>query len=295
MQNIKHLCIDDIRSDITDLLLLNEKYDFMNYTIKKTNNQSLIKFDPDEFNNYLKLPEIEIFVRLLNNYHSDLSESESYDDNKKKEIQNFLDVLKNKRYFKNISEKYSITIDELIEITRHIFFDLYCSYNPKSKKLNTCAFEHIFVGENSKKTRKESGFHCWIQLFRKILNKEITNFDIQQNDKIINDEYYNNSYGNDKTKSNKSIIQCSMKINSNEKKSDNIIIGIDPYIETCIYLLSYLYTKSINLDNYRLELSDLFCNIDLMLSIYYDHFRTCFVVFNIRHLNNITAQENYSY
>ena len=59
--------------------------------------------------------------------------------------------------------------------------------------------------------------------------------DIKHNKNIVDDEKYNQLYLTDDTKSNKTIVQFSMMINSNKKKSDNIIIGIDPYVEVSIY------------------------------------------------------------
>jgi hypothetical protein len=273
----------NLKSDIYNLLLIDYGDNFTDYNIQNSSDKIIIDYHREKFNNYLEMSDIKTFITLFSNYNSDTSIEEFYDEDKQSSINNFLNVLQNKSYFKNISVKYNINIDQLIYHVEHMFFDLY--NNTTNDILNTCAFEHIFIGETY--GDKVLGFHSWIQLFKKINDNQISDLNIHKYINVINDDKLYSSvndklYSSVNDKFNHTIINCSMKINSNMKKKDTIILGINPYIEVCIYLLIYLYTKQSNLQKYTLELSDVMINIDFKLGIHHGYFRTCYSVFNVK-------------
>jgi len=192
-----------------------DDYLFTKYEIK----DSEFSFT-NETNKYFNTPDMQSFINLLNNYNSNMKESDNYTDEENKEIDKFLCKLSEKDFFKYICTEISTEIDIFRKFIRDNLFNL----TSVGKNNNTCAFEHIFLGEF--KDDNEKGFHNWIQFY--------SNKDLIKNFNLINQIKF------DKL----SIVDFGMIYDGKTKPRCSMIFGIHPMIEICIYTLIYIYAYS---------------------------------------------------
>jgi hypothetical protein len=214
---------------------------------------------------YFESDDMKSFINLLDNYKSDMDSPDNYTSKETEEINNFLNKLSNKDFFKHICREISTDTDTFRKFIRSTFFDL-ISVGNHNKFKNTCAFEHIFVGEF--KYHEEKGFHNWVQLYLKKSHNKIT---LHPNNQIQLGKL--------------SVVEFGMNYNKQTKHHCSMILGIHPMIEICIYALIYKWALTNNLQrlyhpqeleillnkNIGYKLGTVVCDYDNNISL-----RTCY-------------------
>jgi hypothetical protein len=249
--------------------------DLINYLLLSNNNEPNYLFSDYEFtdndikftnktNEYFESDDIKSFRNLLDNYISNMKQSDNYTNEELKEINNFLKKLSKKDFFKHICREISTDTDTFRKFIRNNLFNL-TSVGKNNSINNTCAFEHIFLGEFY--DDNEKGFHNWIQFY---LKKNLIN-----NFKFIKQINF------DKL----SIVEFGMRCDGKTKYRSSMIIGIHPMIEICIYALIYKWALTNNLQrlyhpqeleillnkNIGYKLGTVVCDYDNKISL-----RTCY-------------------
>jgi len=241
---------------------INKLINLIDYLLRFNNNPNYL-FSDYEFtdndiiftkktNEYFESDDIKSFRNLLDNYISNMKKSDDYTTNELNEINNFLNKLSQKEFFTHICKEISTETDTFKQFIRTKLFDL-TSVGKGNSINNTCAFEHIFLGEFD--DNNEKGFHNWIQFY---LNKElITKFNFFRKLKF------------DKL----SIVDFGMVYDGKKKNLSSMILGIHPMIEICIYTLIYLYAFKNNLESFKFDFNDSIC---FQLYTVNGSFRTCY-------------------
>jgi methyl-accepting chemotaxis protein len=252
--------------------------DLINYLLLSNNNEPNYLFSDYEFtdndikftnktNEYFESDDIKSFRNLLNNYISNMKQSDNYTNEELKEINNFLNKLSKKDFFKHICREISTDTDTFRKFIRNNLFNL-TSVGKNNSINNTCAFEHIFLGEFY--DDNEKGFHNWIQFY---LKKNLIN-----NFKFIKQINF------DKL----SIVEFGMRYDGKTKYRSSMIIGIHPMIEICIYTLIYLHAFSNNLESLNFDLNDSI-RFQLYTVNVNKSFRTCYPLIKVNTSNNLPS------
>ena len=110
-------------------------------------------------------PTYNSFRSLLDNYHSRTGQSESFNDDQKKEMTTFLNHCGNTAVFQYLHQYLLLnnktkckTMQDFLKEMHSLWFDLYSRHS----RNDSSGFEHVFVGEI--KDNEVTGLHNWVQI-----------------------------------------------------------------------------------------------------------------------------------
>jgi poly(U)-specific endoribonuclease len=159
---------DKSKADDVGYVIVNKKYD------KKTDTKVFEKDDVkipeskrDTYDKCLKLMDNYILDSRTNNNQSDKDSLRSEEETI--EINDFIDAIKDTEPMniarKEIEKRKSLSDDEWKDYIQDVWFKPFAlSKNVKARS----GFEHVFVGETGKETRKETalgGYHFWYKYY----------------------------------------------------------------------------------------------------------------------------------
>ncbi|ESO02718.1 hypothetical protein HELRODRAFT_185016 [Helobdella robusta] len=122
-------------------------------------------------------PTIKAFISLLDNYAINVSEAETETDLERGEVDNFLStivatrVMKETHKYLNSRNMVGASEDDFKKLLFDIWFKMY-KRSSTDKNVNSCGFEHVFVGEM--RSNEIIGFHNWLQIY---LQEKVGNLD----------------------------------------------------------------------------------------------------------------------
>lgn len=202
----------------------------------------------------LKNENIELFVKLLNNYVVNFRELENYNNEELKEINDYLDYARSTKVWEitinHLKDQLDIDIRETFhESLFSIWFKIYTNWY-RGRRTDYCTgFEHVFVGEGKYAANTSgdsslgeiSGYHNWIK------------FLLDEKTGRVNFHGYNYGLNNNEGPDNPNVVTLQMSWNHRDLNGDIIaklfkpkggfFVGTSPECELAMGTIAFFENK----------------------------------------------------
>jgi len=177
--------------------------------------------------NVFQKPTFKAFVALLNNYERMTGRREIVSNTEINENYRFLDAVLSTPIMKEVYSylKSQGKASYVASQFRHRLYDLWFrTYyrSARNKIIDSCGFEHVFVGELKNTGAEVTGFHSWIQFY------------LQEKSKHLN------YYGWMKKASSPYLLVAKFDWYNNIKHVGSSFVGTSPEFEFSLYTLVYM-------------------------------------------------------
>lgn len=202
----------------------------------------------------LKHENVELFVKLLNNYVVNFREAENYNSEELKEINNYLEHIRETKVWKltvdYLKNELDVNLDEKFNETLFsIWFEIYTNWF-RGRRTDYCSgFEHVFVGEGKYRANSAgdntlgeiSGYHNWIK------------FLIDEKTERVNFQGYNYGLSNNQGPDNPHVVTLQMSWIHRDLNGDIIaklfkpkggfFLGTSPECELALGTIAFFESK----------------------------------------------------